>query len=51
MNALIQKGRIKAFALLKDGKGCGILDLNREKKNITKGVSRNLIRGIAKVLN
>lgn len=51
VNALIQKGRIKAFALLKDGKGCGILDLNREKKNITKGVSRNLIRGIAKVLN
>ncbi|KAE9992701.1 hypothetical protein EG327_008131 [Venturia inaequalis] len=51
VNALINKGTIKTFALLKDGKGCGVLDWNREKKNITKGISRDLMRGIAKVLN
>lgn len=51
VNALIQKGGIKTFALLRDGKGCGVLDWNREKNNITKGVSRDLMRGIAKVLN
>lgn len=51
VNALINKGGIKTFALLRDGKGAGVLDWNREKKNITKGISRDLGRAISKVLN
>lgn len=50
INALIQKGGIKTFALLRDGKGRGILDWDRERKNVMKGVSRDLRNGIVKVL-
>lgn len=50
MNQLIGKSSIKTFALLRDGKGRGILDWDRDRKNVMKGVSRDLRNGIAKVL-
>ncbi|QDS72557.1 hypothetical protein FKW77_000607 [Venturia effusa] len=51
INALVHKGQIKTFALWRDGRGCAVLDWNREKRNIMKGNSRDLGRAIAKVLN
>lgn len=50
MNALIQAGSIKTFALLRDGSGRGVLDWDRKKDNVLKGVSRDLRNAFVKVL-
>jgi hypothetical protein len=51
VGGLIKAGKIKTFALLREGRGRGVLDWDRDKKNVLKGVSRDLRNGLGKVLN
>jgi hypothetical protein len=50
MNQLITAGNIKTFALLRDGAGRGVLDWDRNRKNVMKGISRDFRNAITKVL-